>query len=88
FCKMLNLKVKEAEDGDVVMPGIIYIAPAGYQTLFQKTNDGKTILKIVLDESKLYKPSIDVTIHSASLIYRDRIGRYSYRNGHGWVNWL
>lgn len=73
FDTICNLKVKEAEDGDVVMPGVIYVAPAGYQTLFQKTTDGKIMLKIVLDESKLYKPSIDVTIHSASLIYRDRL---------------
>lgn len=73
FDTICNLKVKEAEDGDVVMPGIIYVAPAGYQTLFQKTYDGKTALKIVPDESKLYKPSIDVTLHSASLVYRDRL---------------
>ncbi|WP_126425200.1 protein-glutamate methylesterase/protein-glutamine glutaminase [Brevibacillus marinus] len=73
FDTICQLKVKEAEDGDVVMPGIIYVAPAGYQTLLQKTKDGKTILRIVSDESKLYKPSIDVTIHSASLIYRDRL---------------
>ncbi len=36
FDNLCNLKVKEAEDGDVVMPGVIYVAPAGYQTLFQK----------------------------------------------------
>lgn len=73
FDTLCHLKVKEAEDGDVVMPGIIYIAPAGYQTLFQKTYDGKTVLKIVRDESKLYKPSIDVSLQSASSIYRDRL---------------
>jgi len=73
FDAICPLKVKEAENGDVVMPGIIYVAPAGYQTFFQKRKDGKTILKIVQDESKSYKPSIDVAIHSASLIYRDRL---------------
>jgi two-component system chemotaxis response regulator CheB len=73
FDTLCHLKVKEAEDGDAVMPGIIYVAPAGYQTLFQKTYDGKTILKIVPDESKLYKPCIDVSLQSASSIYRDRL---------------
>ncbi|GCL73214.1 chemotaxis response regulator protein-glutamate methylesterase [Paenibacillus naphthalenovorans] len=73
FDNLCNLKVKEAEDGDVVMPGVIYVAPAGYQTLFQKTNDGKTTFKIVVDESKLYKPSIDVSLQSGSSIYRDRL---------------
>lgn len=73
FDTLCQLKVKEAEEGDIVMPGIIYIAPAGYQTLFRKTSDGKTRLNIVADESKWYKPSVDVTIHSASSIYRDRL---------------
>ncbi|ALS25527.1 two-component system protein-glutamate methylesterase response regulator [Paenibacillus sp. 32O-W] len=73
FDTLCHLKVKEAEDGDVVRPGIIYVAPAGYQTLFQKTNAGTTRINIVEDESHLYKPSIDVTVQSASLIYRDRL---------------
>lgn len=73
FNHLCRLRVKEAEDGDVVMPGIIYVAPAGYQTLFQRTRDGKTALRIVTDESKLYKPSIDVSLQSASAIYRDRL---------------
>ncbi|CAM4483562.1 chemotaxis response regulator protein-glutamate methylesterase [Paenibacillus phoenicis] len=73
FNTICNLQVKEAEDGDVVKPGVIYIAPAGYQALFQKTNDGKTILKIVEDDGRLYKPSIDVSLQSAAPIYRDRL---------------
>lgn len=73
FNNMCHLKVKEAEDGDVVTPGVIYVAPAGYQTLFQRARDGKTTLKIVADEGQLYKPSIDVSLQSASSIYRNHL---------------
>ncbi len=72
FC---NLRVKEAEDGDVLEPGNIYIAPAGFQTLLNKRNDGGIALKIEesSDERILYKPSVNVTLNSAAPIYKERL---------------
>jgi len=67
------LRVKEAERGDELLAGSIYIAPAGYQTTIQEVG-GKHYLNISKDYSDtLYKPSVDVTILSASKIFKDKM---------------
>lgn len=72
FCK---LRVKEAEDGDILEAGNIYIAPAGFQTLLAKKNDGNVAIRVEesMDEKILYKPSVNVTLDSAAPIYKDRL---------------
>lgn len=72
FC---NLRVKEAEDGDILEAGNIYIAPAGFQTLLSKKKDDNVSLKIVdmPNEKTLYKPSINITLDSAAPIYKERL---------------
>ncbi|MBP1156452.1 MULTISPECIES: chemotaxis response regulator protein-glutamate methylesterase [unclassified Paenibacillus] len=74
FDHICNLTVKEAEDGDIVGPGTIYIAPAGSHLIFQKTS-GMVQLKIQSEvaEKHLYKPSVDVTLGSAAPIYGNRL---------------
>jgi two-component system chemotaxis response regulator CheB len=67
--------VKEAEAGDVLERGNIYIAPAGYQTYLNRKSDGKVVLNI--DEyspiETLYKPSVNVTLLSATQIYKEKL---------------
>ena len=72
FC---NLHVKEAEDGDILEAGKIYIAPAGFQTLLAKRSDDNVTLKIedMPDEKILYKPSVNITLDSAAPIYKERL---------------
>lgn len=72
FC---NLRVKEAENGDILEPGKIYIAPAGFQTTLYKRQDGKVGLKVQesSDEKILYRPSVDITLSSAAPIYKERL---------------
>ncbi len=57
-----KIEVKEAEEGDVVSPGLALIAPAGKQ-LKLKLRHGKG--KVFLDDKApfetLFKPSVDVT---------------------------
>jgi two-component system chemotaxis response regulator CheB len=75
FDTICNLHVKEAEDGDILEAGNIYIAPAGFQTLLNKNVDGKVALKVE-DYSAVevvYKPSINVTLDSAAPIYKERL---------------
>jgi len=75
FDTICNLKVKEAEEGDILEAGNIYIAPAGYQTYLNKLPNGRIALKIE-DYSPIetvYKPSINVTLNSAAPIYKDRL---------------
>ena len=58
--------VKEAEDKDVLSPGVIYLAPADYHVLIERDHS------ITLDDSEkinFSRPSIDVTFESAAEIY-------------------
>jgi len=75
FDSICKLRVKEAEDGDILEAGNIYIAPAGYQTLIDKKTDGSVGLRIedcpLIDT--IYKPSIDVTLDSAAPVYKERL---------------
>ncbi|MDQ1912916.1 chemotaxis response regulator protein-glutamate methylesterase [Paenibacillus sp. GD4] len=74
FDTICSLQVKEAEDGDMITPGVIHICPAGYHTIFQKAG-GRVILRVLSSESynALYKPSVDVTLQSAAVIYGNRL---------------
>ncbi|WP_196158166.1 chemotaxis response regulator protein-glutamate methylesterase [Reinekea sp. G2M2-21] len=66
FAERLNsqcrIGVKEAEDGDVLKPGVAYLAPGGMQMML--TAKGK--IKIFEGDARLnYKPSVDLTFGSA-----------------------
>lgn len=61
-----TLLVKEAEDKDVITPGIVYLAPADYHLLIEKN------YSFSLDHSEkvqFSRPSIDVTMQTAAEAY-------------------
>ena len=73
FAERLNrrspLLVKEAEEGDVVLPGRAYVAPGDHHMLVEK-RAGREIIR--LDKSprvKGLRPSADVTMRSVADIY-------------------
>jgi len=73
FAERLNqhssLAVKEAEEGDVVLPGQAYVAPGGHHMLVEKRS-GRKIIR--LDQSprvKGLRPSADVTMSSVAEAY-------------------
>jgi len=57
--------VKEAEQGEVVEPGKVLIAPGGRHMTF--SNDGPYVLTEISDEpiNALYRPSVDIMMKSA-----------------------
>lgn len=61
-----RMKVKEAENGDIVMPGQVYIAPGGLHMKVVKQE--KTYRLKCLQEEKVngHKPSVDVLFHSVA----------------------
>lgn len=60
------VRVREVERGDILEKGVVYIAPAGYQTKIER-QDEAYVLNVSKDYSDgLYKPSVDVTIESAN----------------------
>ncbi|ALU44824.1 protein-glutamate methylesterase/protein-glutamine glutaminase [Pseudoalteromonas rubra] len=74
FAQRLNslckIKVKEAEQGDRLQPGVAYLAPGGQQMLVEARGGSKT-LKVFEDDSPriTYKPSVDVTFASTAKAY-------------------
>jgi len=67
------LTVKEAEDGEKLEAGYIYIAPAGYQTTVKQQEWLKVFSVTPSTSEHLYKPSIDVTLQSLAPIYKNRL---------------
>ncbi|AOT07508.1 protein-glutamate methylesterase/protein-glutamine glutaminase [Pseudoalteromonas luteoviolacea] len=74
FAQRLNslckIKVKEAEQGDKLMPGVAYLAPGGKQMMVEARGGSKT-LKVFEDDSPriTYKPCVDVTFASTAKAY-------------------
>ncbi|MHA2091137.1 MAG: chemotaxis protein CheB [Candidatus Kariarchaeaceae archaeon] len=65
-----QMKVKMAEEGDIVRPGVVYIAPGGYHMELEKKGSGLIRIKIS-DGAKVnfVKPAVDVTLFSATREY-------------------
>lgn len=68
--KLCRIQVKEAEDGDVLRPGLALLAPGGKQMMV----DGRGTVKILPGDERLnYKPCVDITFGSASKSYGDKV---------------
>ncbi len=70
FAQRLNqvskLNIKEAEHGDIIEPGCMYIAPGEKQLMFSR-HGSKVEIKLTDDQPlNGHKPSVDVMFHSAS----------------------
>ncbi len=64
------LKVKEAEHGEIVEGGTVYIAPGGFHMKVKRSLRGEIIIDISDQPSdSLHKPSVDVMIKSVFEIY-------------------
>lgn len=74
FNSVCSVPVKEAEDGEVLHSGTVYIAPAGFQTLLKRQG---TDVHIQLTTSTTletrFHPSVDVTLFSVSTLYREHL---------------
>jgi two-component system chemotaxis response regulator CheB len=64
-----SLNIKEAEDGDVIAVGNVYIAPGGKQMVIEE-RAGKRVVRIRnSNANEQYKPSVDVSFQSVSNVY-------------------
>lgn len=77
FASRLNslckIQVKEAEDGDVLKPGVAYLAPGGKQMMIDGRPGSAKIRVIDGGERMNYKPCVDVTFGSAAKIYANQV---------------
>ncbi|RRV43325.1 chemotaxis response regulator protein-glutamate methylesterase [Pseudomonas sp. p106] len=68
--KLCKISVKEAEDGDLLRPGLALLAPGGKQMMI----DGRGTVKILPGDERLnYKPCVDITFGSAAKSYGDKV---------------
>ena len=68
------LTVKEAEDGDVLRPGLALLATAGRHLVFNRKPGGNVVAQLPLQPvEKIHRPSVDVMFRSAAEIYRERV---------------
>jgi len=73
FAERLNqickIKVKQAEDGDTLEPGVALLAPGGKQMMIDRRNGGS--IRIIESDKRLnYKPCVDVTFGSAANVFQ------------------
>ena len=62
--KLCRIRVRQAEDGDVLEPGVALLAPGGQQMLVEKSG-GTGRIRIIPDDGRLnYRPCVDVTFGS------------------------
>lgn len=75
FAERLNslckIQVKEAQDGDLLKPGLALLAPGGKQMVVDKRGNSVRILPG--DERLNYKPCVDVTFGSAANAVKGKI---------------
>ncbi|MDN4545063.1 MULTISPECIES: chemotaxis response regulator protein-glutamate methylesterase [unclassified Pseudomonas] len=68
--KLCRISVKEAEDGDILRPGVALLAPGGKQMMI----DGRGAVRILPGDERLnYKPCVDITFGSAAKTFGDKV---------------
>ena len=71
FSERTVYRVKEAEEKEEILPGVIYVAPADYHLLIEKDF---TFSLDISEKINYSRPSIDITFESAADVYGDRLG--------------
>lgn len=70
--KQCQIRVREAEDGDLLQPGLALLAPGGKQLMLDRRLGGS--VRILPDDERInYKPSLDITFGSAANVFADRV---------------
>ncbi len=70
--RICPIDVKEAEDGDLIHPGQIYIAPGDFHIKVEKSTLCNVIRLSKEDQRNGHRPSADVLFESVAKIYRNR----------------
>ncbi|WP_432471997.1 protein-glutamate methylesterase/protein-glutamine glutaminase [Amphritea sp. HPY] len=76
FAKRLNeqcqITVKEAEDGDRLLPGHAYLAPGGLQMVIDPAAENR--IKVIAGDDRItYRPSVDLTLASLAKVYGNKV---------------
>lgn len=71
--KLTPYEVKEAANGEMIVPGTVSIAPGGMQSEVRRIPEGLQVRVFAATGSDLYAPSVDRLFRSSSEACRDRL---------------
>lgn len=71
--RLSQFTVKEAEDGELITPGTVYISPGGMQTEVRRVHEGLQVRVFPAGLSDLYAPSVDRLFRSANDACGDKL---------------
>jgi len=71
--RLTPYEVKEAANGEMIVPGTVYIAPGGMQTEVRRIPEGLQARVFAATGSDLYAPSVDRLFRTASDACRERL---------------
>nr|WP_086941092.1 chemotaxis response regulator protein-glutamate methylesterase [Thaumasiovibrio occultus] len=66
---LCKIEVKEASDGDVLQPGVAYLAPGGLQMMIDGRGANARLKILDSGDRMNYKPCVDVTFGSAAKVF-------------------
>lgn len=67
-----KIKVKEAEDGEIIRMSTAYICPGGCHMVFNRKNEDVYIKLIAQDKNDRYIPSVDKMLYSLAHVFGKR----------------
>lgn len=63
------IDVKEAQDGDMLRPGLALLAPGGRQTLVERYGEGARVRVCDSEPMQHYRPCVDISLVSAARVF-------------------
>lgn len=73
LAEISRLQVKEAREGDPLLPGTALLAPAGRHMLFRRNGSGQVVTRLSLQPMDLpHRPAADILFQSAAEVYGSR----------------
>ncbi len=77
FAKRLNnlcaISICEASQGEVIQPGVVYIAPAGLHMTVERPISSRMLICLSgKTENQPHVPSVDITMHSVASAFRSQ----------------
>jgi two-component system chemotaxis response regulator CheB len=68
--RLSRIRVKEAVDGEVILPGTVYLAPGGQHLEFFRQADHTISIRLTDGPPvNFVKPAVDITLKSSAQIY-------------------
>ena len=66
------LRIKEAEDGDLLEPGLVLVAPGGKNLLVRQKSDRAIAILAERSEDDKFVPSVNALFNSGAAVFADR----------------